>query len=571
MKSNRAKAQTSLSAVISPKNPKKAATSKSHNPSPPKKPINKEEEFWLWMRPETADLENEISSKKRILELLDPRINDIDAELRDQILVRDRQINEMNKTILALRASLKIIKDSKKNELEITEQHKKLQKELSDLKQVQVDQEEHCNQEMAEHEKKENAWKEEKEYLISKQNEILEENEGLKTKLNMKEKELNEVKDDIKQLSVVVRQMSELNRELTGKVDKMIPDMENLQKLYAEAKIKADSVSVLEDEVKQYEEEARRKKEENENIFNNIEDYKKKIKEIEENIKEKAQEIGGNSPEIGGFLQSLRAGVAEIKHGLNKIRKNLKNDMIDEHSVKNVMATLEQELKAAKIQVKKAEAQENAYRTQIESLKDMMNKHQEMYAENIKLYSVKSDSIKKLTEQIKDKMEHMRNEAMKKEVESTKAIAKANTLTERIDVLQKRLKDSSAKEEELIEKIASLKSKLQYLLNDRKSSEGQLTIRENRLKEAIAHLSTLREELFKRDTEIAKKNKVVLKLEKDIENLKAEIETTKDKMKNVEADTKKYSTKIIQDKDKAIEMLKTMIRAKSERFMEKIS
>jgi len=106
------------------------------------------------MRPETADLENEISSKKRILELLDPKINDIDADLRDQILVRDRQINEMNKTILALRASLKIIKESKKNELEITEQHKKLQNELLDLKQAQVDQEEHCNQEMAEHEKK---------------------------------------------------------------------------------------------------------------------------------------------------------------------------------------------------------------------------------------------------------------------------------------------------------------------------------------------------------------------------------------------------------------------------------
>lgn len=110
-----------------------------------------------------------------------------------------------------------------------------------------------------------------------------------------------------------------------------------------------------------------------------------------------------------------------------------------------------------------------------------------------------------------------------------------------------------------------MKSNLQFLLNERNSNECQLTVRENRLKQAVLHLNTLREEIFKRDTEVAKKNKIIMKLEKEIALLKYNVESSENKMRSVESNVLKKSSRILEDKDRAIEMLKGMIRNKSDR------
>lgn len=99
------------------------------------------------MRPETIDIDNEINSKKRILELLDPKIDNLNQDLVSQIEVRDRQLNEMNQTILALRASLKLIKENKKSEDNPLEEIQRLKKEIDRLIQNQVGQEKECNRE----------------------------------------------------------------------------------------------------------------------------------------------------------------------------------------------------------------------------------------------------------------------------------------------------------------------------------------------------------------------------------------------------------------------------------------
>lgn len=87
------------------------------------------------------DIDGMADSKQRTLDLLDPRTKDFNRDLEFQIIARDRQIDEMNNTILMLRTLIRIkeeeLKSSKVNKIanidkanSFIDQEEKLKEEL---------------------------------------------------------------------------------------------------------------------------------------------------------------------------------------------------------------------------------------------------------------------------------------------------------------------------------------------------------------------------------------------------------------------------------------------------------
>lgn len=242
--------------------------------------------------------------------------------------------------------------------------------------------------------------------------------------------------------------MTDLNNEMHEKVDKTLPQIENLTKELADANIKSESIPILEQEIKQLDEELANKKELLENIMRNVEDYTSQMQNLEISIKEIIKTEISTPAQLVSLLHNQLSTITEIRRSFKSIKTNLKIDMIEGSSTKKIIESMEKELKSSRLSKQKFEAQESIYKTKIQGLKQLLDKHQGAYIENLKSYSDKSENFKKLTDIFINKLETLRKEITNKEGELSKALTRINILTDRIDVLQRRLKENTNNDQE---------------------------------------------------------------------------------------------------------------------------
>ncbi|CAG9318487.1 unnamed protein product [Blepharisma stoltei] len=585
MKQSR-KLQASSTADLSPATLRKSPANKievQREPSPPHSLEQEEskENFDFWIPDQALEIENLVASKQRTLDLLNPKTEHLDQDLQLQLEARDKYINELNKSILSLRTSLKLKDEKMKQAKELASETKRLEEELTNERKIRLNEEKKYYDLKHDFEKATEAWKEEKESLQLLQEAVTEELEGCRAQVLSKQNEVNSIKSDIIQISKIVDQMTTLNKDLHEKIDKMNGDMEETNKRYYEAKVKADNVEDFENTIAQYMSEQTRlqksnakllsQQEDMKNYLENIEDTFNKIKSIEDNIKQKAQSLPGiKSEQIEEEFQHISVFLQNIGKSLNEAKSSLKQNMPksfsisdNEESVRERVVQLEEQLKIMNDNMKTALTSQGPLLSQIEGLNNILKKMKTEYDENTAKIRKHADIMKEQNDSFREKLDLAKQEIEKKESELQKTLTKLANTNNRVETLLKRAREQSGKEDELKREISQLRTKQSSIALDKRGSNGANAQRELKIKKTIYQLHALREEIYKKDTEVIARQKEIAKLEAELQSKNENMQKAFSKMKTVEADILSKVSKDLDEKDKQIQLLKEMLRGAS--------
>mmetsp|Transcript_12188 Transcript_12188/g.12227 ORF Transcript_12188/g.12227 Transcript_12188/m.12227 type:complete len:405 (+) Transcript_12188:628-1842(+) len=372
--------------------------------------------------------------------------------------------------------------------------------------------------------------------------------------------------------------MTTLNKDLHEKIDKMNADMEETNKRYYEAKVKADNVEDFENTIAQYMSEQTRlqksnakllsQQEDMKNYLENVEDSFNKIKSIEDNIKQKVQSLPGIKPDqIEEEFQQISVFLQNIGKGLNDAKSSLKQNMPksfalsdNEESVRERVVQLEEQLKIMNDNMKTALTSQGPLLSQVEGLNSILKKMKSEYDENTAKIRKHADIMKEQNDSFREKMDIARQEIEKKESELQKTLTKLANTNNRVETLLKRAREQSGKEDELKREIFQIKTKHSSNALDKRGSNGANAQRESKIKKTIYQLQTLREEIYKKDTEVIARQKEIAKLEAELQSKNENIQKAFSKMKTVEADILSKVSKDLDEKDKQIQLLKEMLR-----------
>jgi chromosome segregation ATPase len=538
--------------------PKLEKTEKaSKTPQPPKPVIKKEKEpsesFLLWMPEALENVEVQISNRKRLLETFDQKVQDIDEEVKNNLLIRDQQINSLNKTILALRAEIK----SKEEQLKASDHSSKiltLQKEIKDLHRLRESFDESLRRARDEFEAASANWEDERDSLLLQQEAVVEEQQALTSRLAFKESEVKAVKDDIVQMGKIMNEMTRLNHELQAKIQMINENHQKKEEKYLKKKAKVKIVKELEEQL--------------------VEALKEKtvthhqrvtLKEMVEGLVVKSVEdlmfvVKVVVNENNGSKGATEISLLKVFEKAHEISQNMKE------TLKFIEDNKGEDLCDCREVFRKIKEQEK------KGLEEILNKKIKESAGNIerikKDFSEQSGSLLKVIEKQKDALDEtiekshsQLTEIEKKEADVQKLKKKITNQSARLEKSKQKIQEMLNKENEYKISIKNLQNKIDEMTEERKSTNNLLNVREKRVKGALSQIQVLREEIFNKDSEVLRKNKEILRLEKFLEELKGQVQQINSKMKLSDIETIKNVNKEIDDKDKQIAMLKEMLRS----------
>jgi DNA repair exonuclease SbcCD ATPase subunit len=522
--------------------------------------------FKLWIPEPLENLEVMIHSKKRILEALEQKTENIDTELKQSIFVRDQQINTLNKNILGLKTELKT-KDELIKQLNQTNMVASMQKQVSELLKVKEKYEENFAKMKKDLEASQANWYDEKDSLMLQQEAIVEEQQGLIAKINAKDNEISSMKEDILQLSKIIGEMNSINKELQLKLESLNTSLEETSKKLYQAQIKSNSLEGLETNymalvaekktiLVQLTECDRINSLYTIFIDNNLAQYiDTASRTLSENIK--SLQIKGTDKDSYEILLSLQKHTEKIASAIENLKAQADLDLNKKN--KNIIESAiitENENKIKELELKE--------KTLLSRLHDSALHYEKAKKEFFNTTS----ALKKLSESFKDQNFSLteKNQALqadigKKESEIQKLKSKTLHQNSRYENILGKNKELIQKDSENKVVISSLQSKINSINEEKKNNNSQLAIREKRVKAILAQIQILREEIFNKDSEILKKSREILKLEEISNDLKAHIQRISSKMKISDAETLNKISGEIEAKDKQIAMLKEMLRS----------
>ena len=540
--------------------PKSENTRKTPQPAPKpgQKKVEKDpaESFLLWMQEPLETLEVQINSKKRLLENFDVKTKDFDDEVKQNLLIRDQQINSLNKTILGLRTEIKISEDQiRKNDH--SAKISALQRELNSLKIEKEAFEESIKRVKDEFEAAQANWDDEKDSLLLQQEAVVEEQQGLTARLNAKDSELRSVKEDIQQLARIVSEMNKINHDLHDKIQAMNENIEKMQTKYSKAKAKARIVKELEEKLVT---EMEGKNEANKKISFWSQFFEGKLKSSFDLL---IQSITVLTNRVEASKVSTGIPDAELVELLNKA-----NEITGVLQTANSYSSdyLNMETSDTLVILSLLKQQQNQAFEQIsnktsKSPNDSILKQKKETAENLSALSKLIDQQKDSYQILLGKNHSQLSDLEQKEANISKLKKKVLNQSSRLEKSKKKTQEMLNKETEYKNTIKTLQNKIEDLAEERKSTSNLLNVREKRIKATLLQIQVLREEIFNKDSEVIKKSKDILRLETFLEELKVQVQQVNSKVKISDFEALKKINSELEDKDKQIAMLKEMLRA----------
>lgn len=503
----------------------------------------------------------------------------IDEEVQLQMQARDLKINELNKLVIALRAKIKAKEENKKIQ-ELEAKAKAFEVEMLSYK-FQLDKEEKRNDELrSDYNDTIANYEKEKIRLMARIDDARGETEVNKIRLGNKRAEMNELMDDNKQLSKIVEDLTTHNKELVSKVENMLNEIDIEKRKNNELQAKmvyyVESEKTLESYMqKQIHQEKKNSKllksmEKIKIFLQTIENVENSIKDLEENIKKRAYALTNIRPErVATELPQISRSLQEIVKQSEEIRQTLKTsapydiflDPTDEEaSARQRVVELEQELIKIDLSFRQVRAEENTKQQEIDNAKTIMERHKKEHVEWQNHMKNKLIIYKQRIQDLKDKLEENRKEVEKKEFDIQRDLFKIENLNSKIEILSRKNNEVLQREEEFRNHIANTKARIVALIEEKHSQESSLNVREKKVAKSTMVLQALKQEMFKKDTEVLKKNKEIVKLEAELEKMKSSVQRFHSQAKLAEGEVLTRLSREIEERDQKIEMLKEMLR-----------
>jgi chromosome segregation ATPase len=530
------------------------------------------------------DTDIEIKSRERTLELLRDKMKDFDSEAIKQLEARDRRINDLNKQILELQATLKSRtsegKDSKQKSKQISvleEEVERLNNQLTSVKSSR-------DILKKEFETARRAWEEEKESLEMVQEGLMEEQEGFKTQIAKKCDEVNEVKKDIIELSKIISMMTGLNKDLNEKVETMNHEMETLNTKYFEAIAKAQHIDEIEASLKEYASAAQV------NGANAIR-YQKRLEKLENERNELGNASRAAVQTIQTALTSLQQTIAVINNlqpatldsgktaasnqltdlhkELANIRREIAKNTPAERVIsepnglntdKSMMPESEQSSSELTKKIKAMERKEASLIAHLKSLEKFINARSSERDNSFDNLKRRLDAEISSNAQLKEKIDNLRRDIETKDVNLSKLQTKVINLTDRVEYYLNKAKADEQRFSTYEIEITDIKEKLMAYKKERLGFDKEIKAKERRIGQILKQVAIFQDELWRRDTESVRKAKELkavedkaLELEEGNKKLHSEI---KDR---VTKEIEKFNS-VMEEKDREINLLKEMLR-----------
>ncbi|OMJ66322.1 hypothetical protein SteCoe_36860 [Stentor coeruleus] len=524
--------------------PDKEKISKTPQPIQEKSTTNtktkiESDSFHLWIPAPLENLEVLISSRKRVLETLDIKSENINTEIKQNLLIRDQQINALNKIILNLRNDLKS-KEEHYKQSDYEGKIANLRKELTELRKDKEHFEEKIEALKQEYETAKANWEDERDSLMLQQESLVEDQQGMTSRLASKDREIKLMNDDIIQISKIVHEMTGINQELHKKIEYLNEVSDEFMKKFLAAQSKAEIADEIEGKYRELLERANR----NANALENVE--KKVYKDVEILV--------GMMSELDEIMMIN----SEKSSGSQKYYKIL--DFIE--NMKNFpQKSSNSEPLFLSPQYENIENKEKVLQIKISDLTTSLEKHKKEASLTINSLKKMTDTFKNYNSELVEKNSGLLSEIEKKDMEQQKLNTKVQHLTAKINVLSKKNKEITVKEIDYKMQIKDMQIKIDEMGEEQKSESNNINIREKRIKSVLGQIQVLRDEIFNKDTEILIKAKEIIKLEGFLEELKGQIQKINSKIKQSDAEMLKGVSKEIEAKDKQIVMLKEMLRS----------
>lgn len=539
---------------------------------------NADREFILWIPEPLDDLENIIQSKQRTLDLLNYQTETLDKEIQDQLLARDRHISELNRTILDLKSSLKA-KEPGGSGRNLEKELESQEKQMAELRKENLDLADRLRNVTNQFDLARRKWEEEKENLEVLNNALEEEGEGLKGSVEAKELEITDAFQALNTLQTAVEKFTKLNSDLLGNVDKVNNEIKNLNTKLYEANLKAAKASELERTVQEYinlnyEKDVKiaklmmypdalgRYMKVTEWVLENLKVIEDHARDREESLSKVTEDnVQKAILDLKIFLQDTVTNVSTIKTSLRNSTPTVSaEDRTTEDILRKKIIELEQELKDLHSEAAEIRNKESTYIENIEKLQNSLEKVSLDYNSNLSKMKTQVEILKESTDKYNERIDKLAadNEKFLNEIYTLKS--KLAHLSGKQEHFQKKRKEFQEVEEELRNENMTLKQKLLNIDPARAALRKNSTAEELRVKKAMSQLQILREELFRKDTELVRKAREMVKLEKEMEAEKGQKNKMHGKIKTIEAEIISKVSQDLEEKDRQIEILKEMLR-----------
>jgi hypothetical protein len=534
--------------------------------------------FLLWIPDYLQDLENQLQSKRRTLELLQSDPRGPDFHFQEQIESRDLLISSLNKSILELKTELKS-RESRQTDRNLEKQFQVLEKEVEDLRQTKEDLIEKLQDIELKFLEHQNSWENEKIEMEIMQDVLKDESEQFKTILQSQEIQIKEADEDLLKLQEVILSLNSLNTSLQEKLEiKNKETEENLLK-YQDSLVRASQAEDLEKRLNFYfiEKIESEKKisqllllAENSSRLNSVLDWAGKNLEIlEENGKKYFEIISKptfqnnekNFIDLQFFFKELTSSLATVRHNLlvNKVKEV--EGLSTEASLRNLIKEKELEIVKKDEYVNSFKAKEEALTKKLKEIEMLMDKHRIEFKNEInklsKLPQVYNDQFSKQREKISS----LSSEIEKLSVQLNSTKLKLSHLKGRLEQSHKRKKELQEINQELKKTSSELREKLKIIIEGRKDKKKTKGSQKIQIKKILSQAQILRDEVFRKDTELVKAAREKLRFEHELSAQSSAYQKLLQKFKTVQSEVSEKAEEDLQEKNRQVEILKEMLRS----------
>jgi chromosome segregation ATPase len=519
-------------------------------------------------------LDEEIRSKQRTLALLDKRLDGGEA-LNEQILQRDRRIDELNARVLAAEA-----KGKAKNKASSTKQKELVKKLTQDLYNAQVfrlksdDMIAHMRTEVSEWKAKAEDEKEAGELLSEA---LTEQVEGHKAELAQKKVQISEMKKDILQLSKIIQDMTKLNAELNAQIDATNRDTARINSSYYAAVAKGDQVELLENELSECTITCQR-----------LEKQVGRLTETLDRSHQRRLAIEAESREAQTSLQQLSTVLrkasavndeqftpvsVQVIEGLKAIRHKLKAATPQEvskspHTVEETplqlqLKDLKAKLKDKERLIAREQAETWALRSRLSRIDSQHEKDKAEWTDAVERYQKRASVLLEQVTGFSDRLDTCRDELGKKDFEVQKCQTQVLHLKERAEEMKQKTMEYMERSNHLEKVLKEQRASILRIQTERFDEQKLIAMKEKQANKAMANVKAMQEELFYKDTEIMRRAREVTALSVNVSDLDSRLKASQaasGRSKSVLNEGADALGRRLEEKNKEISILKEMIR-----------
>jgi chromosome segregation ATPase len=504
-------------------------------------------------------LEAEIKSKQRILALLDRKIGG-DALLYEQIMQRDRLIEELTARVIAAEAKAKV--KSKASAVKLKEQVHKLEEDLHNSRLSRLK----CDEIVAQLREETQAWKtkaqDEQEAGEFLSEALTEEVEGLKAELERRKQQTSEMKQDITQLSRIIEDMAKLNAELNAKIEEINKETSAMNSDYFAATAKANQVEQMEKELGEYIATSQFQEKQVVRLTDKLDKTNKSKLAIEAASREaqgKLKQLEGKMTELNTEAQDeLRT----VRHLLKQVTSedSLASEAAAEDDVRHQLVDLKAVVKEKERQLSRDQEEIGSLNKRLSGIDSLHQKEKADWGGSMERVQKKVNVLLLQVTGFSERFDITRDELARKEIELQKSLTQQLHLKDRIDSMKAKLAEHSDRNASLERAMKDLRSTIHRIQTERFEDEKQVTKKERQTIRVLASARSMQEELFYKDSEIMRRAKETTALTRQVEELTSQLKAAPVKGRAASEEGNQECIRRLEHKDREIEMLKEMLR-----------